>query len=85
VISFKSTHDAWKPLTITPKEGKIITFVREGDIDEYTLSLNMAKYGLKYTGITWEDWQRFYFVHIGCGNRQLALDTARNVLHNWSK
>ena len=85
VISFKSTHDAWRPLDITPDEGKRITYIREGDIDEYTLSLNMAKYGLKYTGITWEEWQRYYFVHIGCGDRQLALDTAHKTLLQWNK
>lgn len=84
VISFKSTHDVWQPLDITPHEGRQITFVREGDIDEYTLSLNMAKFGLKYTGITWEEWQRYYFVHIGCGDRDLALRTAYNVLHKWN-
>jgi hypothetical protein len=85
VISFKSTHDVWEPLTISPEEGKNITFVREGDIDEYCLSHNMAKYGLKYTGITWEEWQRYYFIHIGCGDRQLALDTAKKTLYEWSK
>jgi len=85
VISFKSTHDVWEPLTITPKEGKNITFVREGDIDEYCLSHNMAKYGLKYTGITWKEWQRYYFLHVGCGDRQLAIETAKKTLHEWSK
>ena len=83
VISFKSTHDVWEPLSITPEEGKQITFVREGDIDEYFLSHNMAKYGLKYTGITWEPWQRYYFVHLGTGDRQLAMDTAYKTLYNW--
>ncbi len=85
VISFKSTHDVWEPLKITPEEGRKITFVREGDIDEYCLSHNMAKYGLKYTGITWEQWQRYYFLHIGCGDRELALDTAKKTLYEWSK
>lgn len=85
VISFKSTHDVWIPLDITPEQGKQITMVREGDIDEYALSLNMAKYGLKYTGITWEKWQRYYFTHIGCGNREEALNLAKNTLKNWSK
>lgn len=85
VISFKSTHDVWEPLKITPEEGRKITFVREGDIDEYCLSHNMAKYGLKYTGITWEQWQRYYFLHIGCGDRELALDTAKRTLYEWSK
>lgn len=85
VISFKSTHDVWEPLNISPAKGKTITYVREGDIDEYTLSHNMAKYGLKYTGITWEEWQRFYFVHIGCGDRAKAIDLARKTLYNWTQ
>lgn len=85
LISFKSTHDVWEPLSITPEEGREITYVREGDIDEYGLSVNMAKYGLKYTGITWEPWQRYFFVHIGCGDRQKAIELARETLYNWSK
>ena len=85
VISFKSTHDVWKPLKITPQEGRDITVVREGDIDEYMLSYNMARYGLKYTGITWENWQRYYFVHIGTGDRDRAVDLARTTLYNWNK
>lgn len=85
VISFKSTHDVWEPLSITPEEGRKITNIREGDIDEYGLSVNMAKYGLKYTGITWEPWQRYFFVHIGCGDRQKAIELARETLYNWSK
>lgn len=85
VISFKSTHDVWEPLSITPEEGRRITHVREGDIDEYTLSHNMARYGLKYTGITWEEWQRYYFVHLGCGDRDLALSQARSILSEWKK
>jgi hypothetical protein len=85
IISFKSTHDVWKPLKITPQEGRDITMVREGDIDEYMLSYNMARYGLKYTGITWENWQRYYFVHIGTGDRDRAVDLARTTLYNWNK
>lgn len=85
VISFKSTHDIWTPLSITPEQAKQITYIREGDVDEYTLSLNMARYGLKYTGITWEEWQRNFFVHIGCGDRKIAVDLARKTLYNWSK
>jgi hypothetical protein len=85
VISFKSTHDIWTPLDITPQEGRQITHVREGDIDEYTLSNNMARFGLKYTGITWEEWQRNFFVHIGTGNRKEAMDLANKTLYNWNK
>ena len=84
VISFKSTHCVWEPLNITPEQGQAITTVRPGDIDEYALSYNMAKYGLKYTGITPESWQRYYFVHIGCGNKSDAVKMATSVLTEWN-
>ncbi len=86
VVTYKSTHDLW-----TPNSSKVlwnqknVCRVREGDIDEYNLSLNLAKYGLKYTGITWEDWQRYYFVHIGTGDREAAVKIARNVLETWNE
>ncbi|MBM3207921.1 MAG: hypothetical protein FJZ57_04875 [Chlamydiae bacterium] len=85
VVSTDLTHDVWKPLKITPEEGKEITFVREGDIDEYCLSHNMAKYGLKYCGITWKPWMRKYVVHTGTGDREYALDLARKTVDKWSK
>lgn len=84
VVSYRSTHDVWEPLTITPDEGRKITFVREGDIDEYCLSHNMAKYGLKYTGITWEPWQRQYLVHTGTGDKQLAIRMAEEAYELWN-
>ena len=83
VISYRSTHDVWEPLTITPEQGRRITFVREGDIDEYCISQNMAKYGLRYTGITWEPWQREYLIHTGTGDKPLALQMAREALNKW--
>lgn len=83
VISYKSTHDLWEPLRITPEQGKHITIVREGDIDEYMLSHNLAKYGLRYTGITWEPWQREYFVHIGTDNKNLTLSTIMGLYKKW--
>ncbi len=85
VISFKSTHCVWEPLDITPEEGELITQVRPGDIDEYALSYNMSKYGLKYTGITPEPWQRYYFAHIGCGDRTKAVELAAGILQQWSQ
>jgi hypothetical protein len=83
VVSYRSTHDVWEPLTITAAQGRRITFVREGDIDEYCLSHNMAKYGLRYTGITWEPWQREFLIHTGTGDRALALRMAHEALNKW--
>lgn len=85
VASGKTTHCFWEPLNITPEEGKEITIVREGDIDEYNLSYNLAKYGLKYCGITWEDWQREYLIHIGTEDRQQSLKFAETIITQWNK
>jgi len=84
VVTHKSTHELWKPLkNITPDQGKEITFIREGDIDEYCLSCNMAKYGLKYCGITWEPWMRKFLVHTGTGDKELALQMAKKATEEW--
>lgn len=83
VITHWTTHDLFKP-EVTPWEMENVCKVRQGDIDEFNLSFNLARYGLKYTGITWEPWQRYYFVHIGTGNREAAINIAKNVLETWS-
>ena len=44
----------------------------------------MAKYGLKYTGVTWEDWMRPWLVHTGTGNKQESLEIARRTLAQWA-
>lgn len=83
VVAYKSTHEIFKPNSIQISDIPDICKVREGDIDEYNLSLNLAKYGLKYTGICWESWQEYYFQHIGTGDREQALKIANNVLTTW--
>lgn|SRR5574343_105855 len=85
VVTYKSTHDLWQPNFSNKFVQQRICKVREGDIDEYNLSLNLAKYGLKYCGLTWERYQRYYFVHIGTGDRDLALKQAKHVLETWSE
>ena len=85
VISFKSTHDVWEPLNISPQEAKNI-LKPHAFIDEYCLSLNMAKYGLKYTGITWEEWQRYYFIHLGnLGSKNTLLQNAYKIIEKWKR
>jgi hypothetical protein len=85
VVSGKSTHCLWEPLNISPDEGKKITIVREGDIDEYNLSRNVAKYGLKYTGVTWEDWHKEYLIHIGTEDKNSSVKFAEKMIHEWNK
>ena len=83
------THDLWKPLEITPEEGKKITFVREGDIDEYCLSKNMARYGIKYCGIIAHTNPKIteklkqLVVHTGTGNRDYAIHLAEKTVEKW--
>jgi hypothetical protein len=83
VASTYLTHDIWKPLKITPEQGKKITFVREGDIDEYCLSHNLAKYGLKYCGLTHHKQLQKMILHTGTGNRKKSLELANNTLNEW--
>ena len=85
VVAHSSTHCVFEPLDITPEQGKEICLIREGDIDEYTISLNLAKYGLKYCGITWEDWMRNFLVHTGTGDKDIAVRIARSTLEKWKK
>ena len=49
------------------------------------MSHNLAKYGLKYSGITWEDWMRPFLIHTGTGDKQEALAIARQTLDLWSR
>ncbi len=89
VFSGALTHDLWKPLEITPEEGKKITFVREGDIDEYCLSKNMARYGIKYCGIIAHTNPKIteklkqLVVHTGTGNRDYAIHLAEKTVEKW--
>ena len=85
VVSTYLTHDVWEPLPpeITPEKGREITFIREGDIDEFCLSYNLAKYGLKYCGLTWETWMRQYILHTGTSDKKMALKLAKLSEKEW--
>lgn len=87
VVSTFLTHDLWEPLppSITPEKGRDITFLREGDIDEYCLSYNLAKYGLKFSGLTWEPWMRKYILHTGTGDKKYALKLAKLAQKEWGE
>ena len=98
VVSSDWTHDVWEPLPLSQKDIEDLAKkeATEGDndptqrgwghyADEFALSYNMAKYGLKYTGVTWEDWMRPWLVHTGTGDKNEALQMARDTLEKWSK
>ena len=97
VVTSDWTHDAWKPIPLSPKEIEDLAKkeVTEGGsdpsqrgwghyADEFALSYNLAKYGLKYTGVTWEDWMRPWLVHTGTGDKNEALEIARRTLAQWA-
>jgi len=91
VVSYKSTHDVWEPLPYTPQEVEDLSIKGLNHrgwghyVDEFCLSHNLAKYGLKYSGITWEDWMRPFLIHTGTGDKQQALDIAKQTLTQWSR
>ena len=97
VVTSDWTHDLWEPLpfgkdfleTLAKKEAT--EGVNDPQArgwghyaDEFALSFNLAKYGLKYTGVTWEDWMRPWLVHVGTGNTTESLQIARQTLEEWS-
>jgi hypothetical protein len=97
VVSSDWTHDVWEPLSLSQKDIEDLAKKENTEskndpsqrgwghyADEFALSYNMAKYGLKYTGVTWEDWMRPWLVHTGTGDKNEALQIARQTLEKWS-
>ena len=97
VVSSDWTHDVWEPLSLSQKDIEDLAKKENTDTggadgrgwghyaDEFALSYNMAKYGLKYTGVTWEDWMRPWLIHTGTGDKNEALQIARDTLEKWSR
>ncbi len=97
VVSSDWTHDVWEPLSLSQKYIEDLAKKENTDTggadgrgwghyaDEFALSYNMAKYGLKYTGVTWEDWMRPWLIHTGTGDKNEALQIARQTLEKWSR
>ena len=97
VVSSDWTHDVWEPLSLSQKDIEDLAKKENTDTggadgrgwghyaDEFALSYNMAKYGLKYTGVTWEDWMRPWLIHTGTGDKNEALQIARQTLEKWRR
>jgi len=93
VVTSDWTHDAWEPIPLSAKDIESLAkkeVTEDGNqrgwghyADEFAISFNMAKYGLKYTGVTWEDWMRPYLIHTGTGDKNEALNLARKTLAEW--
>ena len=66
VMASRICHDLWEPLDMTWEECKPNLTYLERNADEYCLSRNLAKYGLKYTSIfknVGQDYKLLY--HLG--------------------
>ncbi len=97
VVTSDWTHDAWEPIPLSAKDIEDLSKkeVTEGGgsegrgwghyADEFAISYNMAKYGLKYTGVTWEEWMRPFLIHTGTGDKRESLNMARTTLEKWSR
>lgn len=88
IVSGKTTHCLWEPLDMLPEDGMSLTLGRGrhgGDVDEYTISYNIAKYGLKCARIASEDWQKEYLIHIGTEDKTLSVNFAEKIIHEWNK
>ena len=96
VISSNLTHDIWEPLSLSQKDIEELAKKENTDsggadgrgwghyADEFALSYNLAKYGLKYHGICPEDWQRPFLVHVGTGDKDKAIHRAISTFEKWA-
>ena len=50
VVSSPITHDIWTPLGMTYDEAKFFCIKEERQVSEFCLSLNLARFGLKFDG-----------------------------------
>jgi hypothetical protein len=64
VVTSKWTHDLWEPLNM-PLQKALQNVTREHVIDEYCLSRNLAKYGLKYAGVAPTPETQKLLLHLG--------------------
>ena len=96
VVTSSLTHDLWEPLPLTQEQISELAVPNDSEpdewnrgwghyADEFALSFNLAKYGMKYQGICPEDWQRPFLIHVGTGDKPKSLRIARQTLEEWSR
>lgn len=69
VFTTRMTHDLWKPITdLTIEEIDANILQERKVVDEYTLSRNLAKYGLRYVG-PYQPTEYDYLFHLGAYGR----------------
>ena len=95
VVTSNLTHDLWEPIPLTSQQISDLAVPNNDEpsewnrgwghyADEFALSFNLARYGLKYQGICPEDWQRPFLIHVGTGDKPKSLRIARETLAQWA-
>lgn len=88
VVSSWATHDVWTPLEFSYEEA-IKRVKRKHIIDEYCLSRNLAKFGLKATGVL-DDMSRQHLIqHVGveCRDEEdkgSLVGRAKEIVDRWN-
>lgn len=85
VVTNKLTHDFWTPLEFGWEEARKRT-KREFIIDEYCLSRNLARFGLKFTGLNINSAISTMVAHIGVEeeSKELCLLKAKQIYEKWN-
>lgn len=87
IITSNLTHDLWSPPEI--KMGELLSKTkRPFIIDEYCISRNLAKYGLKYTGLEFNREIAEMMIHIGNEEkseteRKEGVKLAKSLYEQW--
>lgn len=86
VVSSHLTHDLWRPPSM-PLIQLLERTKRSHIVDEYVISRNLAKYGLKHTGIM--DKVDDFIVHLGTADKSASelssdVDKARDLIKIWN-
>lgn len=91
VVSNNLTHDLWTPLEYGWEEARKHT-KREFIVDEYCISRNIARFGLKYGGVFQGhmELRESWLVHLGIEEknqqeRQTAINHAKTLLKKWGQ
>jgi len=70
VVSSSLTHDIWTPLAMTYDEAKSYCIRQERQVSEFCLSLNLARYGLRFDGAISDKSRLFHLSSTGLGTSQ---------------
>lgn len=68
IMTSSLTHDLWTPLEIS-KEDALSQFKNPMQVDEFTLSRNLAKFGLKFSGVEFNKQIAEMMIHVGNQNK----------------